>query len=198
MKKIFICDFEDSFTYNILSEIQLMGLSAEVVEFNEVRNFINELLHTNHKAAVILGPGPGHPSEYLFLQDHLLAMMGQPHIFTLGICLGHQLMWYFQGADVTHAKRPVHGQVAKYQLTSEQQESFLLPATISVQRYNSLAVIDQSWGASVPKFLVNKYVSDGEVIMSRFTNGISYQFHPESVGTSFPSVFFRPIKKFLL
>lgn len=174
-----------------------MGLNAEVVAYNRIREFLGMAASSKDKMVIIFGPGPGHPSEYLFLQDFVLSLLLKPNIFIVGICLGHQLLWYFLGQTISHCHNPVHGQVEKYKLSSEKQKLFGLPEVISVQRYNSLGVKAPANGKKYPPTHVGSYEYEGEIIISKFKNALSYQFHPESVGTSFPSLFFRPIKEFL-
>ena len=67
-----ICDFEDSFTYNIFSELNRIGVDSNVVSFSGIKEFLQKMMNTKDRHVIILGPGPGHPSEYLFLQETIL------------------------------------------------------------------------------------------------------------------------------
>jgi anthranilate/para-aminobenzoate synthase component II len=192
-----ICDFEDSFTYNIFSQLTGMGIQCEVIDYHEIKEQMQQMINHQHKQVLILGPGPGHPSEYLFLQDSVLNLMQNSNIMLMGICLGHQLLWYFQGVEVGHAELPVHGQIENYQLTGEWKKQF--GGSIQVQRYNSLAVkMNQYTQQKARSKGWDIMVHDEECIMSHNKNVLSYQFHPESVGTSCPEQFFKPVQQFLL
>lgn len=195
--KISICDFEDSFTYNIYSELLELGFNAQVISFNQIKEFLQNKINSKEKHVIILGPGPGHPSEYLFLQESILNLLKNPNVFVMGICLGHQLIWYFQGCEVSHAKNPSHGNVETYQLNSIWKNMF--DKSITVQRYNSLSVKFTPYEIQKQKDkAVSLFIHDQECIMSLGQNFISYQFHPESIGTSCPEQFLRPIKEFLI
>lgn len=192
-----ICDFEDSFTYNIFSELNRIGVDSNVVSFSGIKEFLQKMMNTKDRHVIILGPGPGHPSEYLFLQETILNLMKNPNVFIFGICLGHQLLWYFQGHEISHCKNPIHGKVEHLKLDKLWKK--LLAPSISVQRYNSLAVKLSAYEIQKCKDNgINVFLHEGECKMSYGKNFISYQFHPESIGTNFPELFFRPIKKFLI
>ena len=68
-----------------------------------------------------------------------------------------------------------------------------------LQRYNSLAI---KFNHSVIQGLVSAgwriLSEDGEVIIAHYKNTLSFQFHPESIGTSCPESFFTSLVEFLL
>jgi anthranilate/para-aminobenzoate synthase component II len=199
--QVSICDFEDSFTYNIHSELLALGLDSEVIGLGEVKNHLEYKINHKVKHVIILGPGPGHPREYVFLKESVLKLMQNPNILIMGICLGHQLLWYFQGANISRALKPLHGQQEVYEFTSIDHQVWkkLLGERIEVQRYNSLAVkMDADTQKKYQAKGQQLFVQDQECIISMYKNIISYQFHPESVGTSCPQQFFAPICRFLL
>jgi para-aminobenzoate synthetase component 2 len=71
----------------------------------------------------------------------------------------------------------------------------LLGTKVRVQRYNSLCVKPEK--EKMPtgtKFLVDQ----NELMAASFANTLTYQFHPESVGTSFRQSFFRPLLDFFV
>jgi len=45
---------------------------------------------------------------------------------------------------------------------------------------------------------IQYYCHQDELMMTTFKNGLTYQFHPESVGTSYRSLFFGTLDKYLL
>ena len=121
--------------------------------------------------------------------------MSCDNLFHLGVCLGHQIIGRVQGDKVIRSQMPLHGQAVPLKIPS--WEGFFPKKTwnrnIQVQRYNSLTVRRRKVLGSLSEVLDE----NGEVLIRSFKQGISYQFHPESVGTSFPSLFFEPLKYFL-
>ena len=173
LDKILIIDFEDSFTYNIASVIYPIEPSVKVISHEEFFNSkIDELLHSKEKHALILGPGPGHPAEHQKYFTKIQELRNKSHIYVMGICLGHQMLGLIDGKTVERAKEQIHGQTIFIEFDGVER---------AVQRYNSLAV----------------YEYGSEVNIRRFKQGISYQFHPESVGTDSNSLYFRELVEFV-
>ena len=185
MKKALLVDFEDSFTFNVVQELTEIGLRVKVIPWTEFKSVSEHEL-------LVLGPGPGHPDEYQQIFDVIRDWQAaSKKIF--GICLGHQILWRLKGFQVVQSAFPLHGQKILLNLSEDWQEWLNLPAEIWVQRYNSLAVLDGEAEVGVEKL-----VERGEIVMSRSSSFISYQFHPESVGTKCRESFFRPILTDLL
>jgi anthranilate/para-aminobenzoate synthase component II len=68
--------------------------------------------------------------------------------------------------------------------------------SITVQRYNSLAVrFDDE---ELKKKADHLYWCQNELIMSKGNSFLTYQFHPESVGTTYPETFFKPLSALLI
>lgn len=185
MKTALFIDFDDSFTFNIVQELTELGLKVEVISWTDFQSV------TDHDL-LVLGPGPGHPDDYQNIFE-LIRDWQKTGKKTFGVCLGHQILWRLKGLEVVKSSHPLHGQKIKLNLTKDWQEWLNLPEETWVQRYNSLAVMDDSRSAGVFKL-----VDNGEIVMSRSPKFISYQFHPESVGTKCRESFFRPILKDLL
>ncbi len=185
MKKVLFLDFEDSFTFNLVQELTDLDLFVEVIDWRDFDpSFSHDLL--------VLGPGPGHPDDYqlIFPQiDKWLSL--EKKIFA--VCLGHQILARMLGAEVCRSRYPLHGQSVILTLSASWQDWLDLPKVIQVQRYNSLAVTP---GEKEDR--VDHYIFQDEVMMSRSPLWISYQFHPESVGTKCRKAFFRPILRDLL
>jgi anthranilate/para-aminobenzoate synthase component II len=201
-KKIVICDFEDSFTFNIYSCVKDLfpDIPIEVIPKKRLLIFLQTVAaETDDQVVVILGPGPGHPDEYEFLYSSIMRLLKSPNFFLMGICLGHQILCTLRGLNIEHSYSPIHGQTQQYTLDDKLQESLSLPLVIEVQRYNSLAVkITNSqrtiFSANNSLLLIEK----DEVIILKQDNLVSYQFHPESVGTTCPKYFFTVLAKFLI
>lgn len=181
MKRALFLDFEDSFSFNVVQELTIAGLEVEV------KNWQDFSAVTEHDL-LVLGPGPGHPSEYGAIFETLKQWL-RLNKKVLGICLGHQILWSLKGYEISRSAHPLHGQKIQLKLDQSWQQWLKLPGEVWVQRYNSLAVKDQSDEGEG----IQKYVEAGEINMSRSAQIISYQFHPESMGTKCRQSFFRPI-----
>ncbi len=187
MKKILIVDFDDSFIYNVAELCQSWSLDFEVHHHSKITSeFI-----TSHKFKnIIWGPGPGHPEQYpkaLELLKHLL----KEEIFHFGICLGHQLIFKSLGYEIVSAESKKHGRSGKFKVPKWAvfAEEFW-GLEIDVQYYSSLAVKKADTSDDL------KLVVDNGAVLSGYSeNFLSYQFHPESVGTSCPEALFRGFKE---
>lgn len=187
MKRALFIDFEDSFTYNVVQELTDIGLKVDLLPWMD---FEEESDHD----LLVLGPGPGHPEDYQRIFPLVLNWLKQDKPL-LGICLGHQIFWTLKGEKIVKSEKPLHGQKVKMELDHQWQEWLALGAQVMVQRYNSLTLKTPSAG----KFPEMNFLSvEGEVMISRGKNVITYQFHPESVGTSYRESFFAPILRDLV
>lgn len=195
---ISICDFNDSFTYNLFSDF-CDDYPVQIIDFKKVKTFLETKINTDRKEIIILGPGPGHPREYAFLSKTILKLIKNKNILLFGVCLGHQLIWEALGFECTHSKKPTHGQREELFLQSEYMIKKIHQKQVFVQRYNSLAISLES--NQVTKLLASGWLlelKDNELYIAKKDNILTYQFHPESIGTSCPNGFYSPIKEFLL
>ncbi len=186
--KIVIVDFNDSFTHNIAAQLHQMNLGCDVVSHLEIQTIEEE----DEKRAIIYGPGPGHPADYPHLNQVIQSLSERDNIYQMGICLGHQLLWYNRGISIKRSVDPIHGKgqevcIPNWEMFSADDWG----RKVQVQRYNSLVLdIHERVGTQF-------YFTDGECQMGWDKNVLTYQFHPESVGTSYPDIFFRPLIDFL-
>ena len=170
---IYMIDNYDSFTYNLVQYLQMLGAEVVVRRNDEVS--VEEVLNSG-AAGVVLSPGPGRPDEAGIMLDLIRRGGDMP---MLGVCLGHQAIGAAFGASIIHARRLMHGKVST--ITHDGQGVFKgLPETFQAVRYHSLA-IDES---SLPDCLVpTAHSEDGELMGIRHTSrpleGI--QYHPESI-----------------
>ncbi len=176
-------DFDDSFSFNVVQELVEVGFTVDVVHWKDFDVLPEQGL-------LVLGPGPGHPDDYQRIFPLVQQWLRGKKPF-LGICLGHQILWRILGEAVVRSKEPLHGQKVVLRLDADWRAWLGVEReTIQVQRYNSLAVLAQA-GVRNPD--LRNLVQEEEILISRSAHVISYQFHPESVGTSFRKAFFRPV-----
>jgi len=181
MKALFV-DFEDSFSYNVVQELVEAKIDVRVIHWRD-------FLGTESEDLLVFGPGPGHPREYQEIFKKLYFWLERKKYF-LGICLGHQIFWSMSGAEVLNSKTPIHGQKIKLILDDEWRAFFELRSDPWVQRYNSLCVPQKF---SSLKQELKHFIQEDEILISRGERILTYQFHPESVGTNYPKAFFRPL-----
>lgn len=187
MKKALFIDFDDSFTWNVIQELEVAGFEVTVLHWMDLDSISNTDL-------LVLGPGPGHPDDYQRIFPVITDWLKRKKPF-FGLCLGHQIFWRIRGENIYRSKDPLHGQRIVLELESSWQEWLGLKSQATVQRYNSLCVTDE---VSIRNPDIQSLTKDGEVMISRGENVLTYQFHPESVGTSFRQGFFRPLHKFFV
>jgi anthranilate/para-aminobenzoate synthase component II len=183
---IYFLDFEDSFNYNILSFLKKLS-SVEVFHYSNF-SYVKDKIKTGD--ILCLGPGPGHIDEYSNSLHGIEEIYADETIFKFGLCLGHQLLLTIcEKAKLQRCHRPVHGQKVEIPNTG----FFNLEQALFVQRYNSWSINENS----IPRgnFILDSF---GEVAAFKYGNHVyTVQFHPESIGTSCPELFFQPLRDFL-
>lgn len=173
MKRVLLVDNFDSFTYNLVHQIEIAGAQCQVLRNNDP-----QLLQGEWQAdAVLLSPGPCTPAE----AGDLMPFIAKHHqsLPFLGICLGHQALGMFFGARLTRAPRPMHGKTSVLKTTQDPWIAAAGPQP-EVMRYHSLVLTD------LPANLLPLAWSDDHCLMAfRHAHLPLYglQFHPESVGS---------------
>lgn len=98
----------------------------------------------------------------------------------LGVCLGHQAIGEFFGADLSTAERPMHGKVSMITVDPADELFAGLPGRFGVTRYHSLVL------RQLPGELVSTAHTDQQEIMAlrhRWLPLWGVQFHPEAALT---------------
>jgi len=173
---ILVVDHQDSFVYNLVQLIELLGEATEVVDSRLAS--AEELLALN-PAAVLLSPGPGAPEDAGCFLDLLAIMPSSMPL--LGVCLGHQALGVAFGGKVDRAPRPVHGKAS----TVHHDGTGLfagVPDPFEAARYHSLVVLREE----VPEDLRVTAWTDDDLVMGlehRSLPRYGLQFHPESILT---------------
>lgn len=174
--KLLLIDNYDSFTFNLLDYFAQLGAECVVVRNDEVPL---DRLGPEHYTGIVISPGPKTPSE----AGVTMQVIEQHHrdMPILGICLGHQALGQYFGANLVRAPKPVHGKTSTVRL-SEHPLFAGLPATIEVMRYHSLILEP---GPFFEMDVVGR--SDDGVIMAiahPLLPLAGLQFHPESILTT--------------
>jgi para-aminobenzoate synthetase len=133
---------------------------------------------------IVLSPGPGHPANTSDFGLCRAAVLKQPHVPLLGVCLGHQGIAHVYGGTVTYAPEVMHGRTSTIHHTiPNEQFLFGTSATFDVVRYHSLVVT-----TPLPSCLTLLATThDGLAMALKHTTLPQYgvQFHPESVCSEF-------------
>ena len=172
---ILLVDAYDSFTYNLVQAFAGLGAEVAVRRHDKL-----DLAGARALAprAVVLSPGPGHPTECGL---HMAVGASDWGVPVLGVCLGHQALVAASGGRVIHAPVPRHGEA--HPCRHDGTGLFAgLPDDLPVGRYHSLAADE----AALPGcWHVTGRTPDGVVmaVAHRSLPRWGVQFHPESILT---------------
>jgi len=173
---IVMIDNYDSFTYNLVQYLQMLGADVTVVRNDVVT--VEDVKSWKPKG-IVISPGPGGPESAGISVSLIQECSGQIPI--LGVCLGHQAIAVAFGGKVIRATHLMHGKVST--VTTDGESLYQgVRSPFQAMRYHSLAVSKEQ----LPSCLqVTAHAEDGEIMGIRHlehpTEGI--QFHPESIMT---------------
>jgi len=174
--KILMVDNYDSFTYNLVQFLGILG--ADLVVFRNDHASMEEVEELA-PAGIVISPGPKAPRD-AGLSKEIIATFG-PRIPILGVCLGHQCIGEVYGGRVDRAPYVMHG---KTSLVYHDGRGVFrgLPSPMEAARYHSLAILEDSFPSCLE---VSARTGDGLIMGVRHrvypVEGI--QFHPESFMT---------------
>ncbi|MCU4674792.1 aminodeoxychorismate/anthranilate synthase component II [Catenovulum sp. 2E275] len=188
---VFLLDNFDSFTYNLVDELKSIGYELVVYRNNVNPQLIFDKMQACKNSVVLmLSPGPGNPKEAGCMLE--LIKMARGHFPIIGICLGHQAIVEAYGGNVGGSGEIVHGKASPIE-HNEHQVFDGLSNPLFVARYHSLmaTLVPDSLDViakvnDIPMAVVN----DQEKVLG-------YQFHPESILTTYGSKLLRQSLTFL-
>lgn len=174
-----LIDNYDSFTYNIVQYLEELGVEPKIFENDKVT--IDELKSLDFDS-IIISPGAGNPDTAGISMAVLEEFYKTKKI--LGICLGHQCIAKFFGANIAKSKNPTHGKTSKIFVCENLKLFKNLPKSFDVTRYHSLEVEKSSMPSNLK---ITAETQDG-TIMALEHNALpiyGVQFHPEAILTQY-------------
>ncbi|MET8970620.1 anthranilate synthase family protein [Streptomyces hydrogenans] len=174
-----VIDAEDTFTAMLAHLLRSSGLEVSVLRYDEPG--LRELALA-HEGPVVLGPGPGDPSDAAdpkmrFLRGLAAELLRGHRHGLLGVCLGHELIAAELGLDIVRKRVPFQGAQVRIDLFGQER---------TVGFYNSFtARCDEREATELAlhRIEVSRDAESGEVHALRGPGFASVQFHPESVLT---------------
>jgi anthranilate synthase component 2 len=182
--KIFMLDNLDSFTYNLVDEFQCLGFEPTIYRNTLSADFIFEQMQNcSAQVLLVLSPGPGAPSKAGCLMALIAKCAGKYPI--LGICLGHQALIEYYGGKIERAPEIVHGKASN--ITHRQCGVFKnINHPLPVARYHSLIASEVPDSLDIiGEYLTSEQVSLPMAIEHKADAALGFQFHPESILTTY-------------
>lgn len=172
-----LIDNYDSFTH--ILQHYLLQTANDCVVYRNDEVSVEELRQMNPER-IIISPGPETPAQGGITMAVIDAFHTTVPIF--GVCLGHQALALYFGAEMYQLDYPMHG---KTSLINHNNHPLFegIPSPYPVMRYHSLAV-DRFEGTELSPIA---HTDDGLIMALAHTRFpcIGVQFHPESVGTEY-------------
>ncbi|MFI5661369.1 anthranilate synthase family protein [Streptomyces sp. NPDC051684] len=172
-----VIDAEDTFTAMLAHVLRSTGLDVTVRRYDE--EGLREAALA-HEGPIVLGPGPGNPSDLTDPKMRFLRALtaevirGHEH-GVLGVCLGHELIAAELGLEIVRKEVPYQG---------AQTDVEVFGRTEKVGFYNSfVASCDDETATELAahQVEVSRDRASGEVHALRGPSFAGVQFHPESV-----------------
>lgn len=173
---ILVIDNYDSFTYNLVQYLGVLGAEVRVERNDEIDIAGIEALQPER---ILVSPGPCSPAEAGISVEVIQHFGDKLPVF--GVCLGHQSIGHAYGGRVVRADRLMHGKTSPihHDGTSVFKD---MPNPFDATRYHSL-LVEKS---SLPDCLrVTAWTEEGEImgLAHKTLPVFGVQFHPESVLT---------------
>jgi anthranilate synthase/aminodeoxychorismate synthase-like glutamine amidotransferase len=173
--KVVIIDCFDSFTYNLVQLVGMVGARPVVITSDQPL----ERVTLEQPDRIILSPGPGTPQDSGICPEVISRSAGNVPI--LGVCLGHQTLIHSYGGRIVRLPEPVHGKT--FQISHLGTGIFAgVSHPFTATRYHSLTADKET----LPEdFIVTATSPDGCIMgvshRQHLLHGL--QFHPESIMT---------------
>lgn len=168
-----IIDNYDSFTYNIVQYIRILGVEPIVIKNDELS--LEEIKKLKFER-IILSPGWGNPDNSGVTMD--VIDFYQDKLPILGVCLGMQCIAKYFDAEIVKAPEPFHGKnsdvffASDFELFKDMKQGF------SATRYHSLIVKPISEKLDIKAWTEDRIPM---AIQVKCKSIYGVQFHPEAI-----------------
>lgn len=169
-----VIDAEDNFTAMLAHQLTALGLAVTVSGVEEPHRF-------DHYDLVVLGPGPGDPTDdtdpKITRLRAVARLLMDDHRPMLAVCLSHQILSRLVGLELARMPEPNQG---------TQKQIDLFGRTVRAGFYNTftaLAPTSVIHASQYGTIAVARDTCTGAVHALRGSTFASVQFHPESVLT---------------
>ena len=178
---LLVIDNYDSFTFNLVQAFGFLGEQVCTVRNDAVTISEIEKLDPNR---IVISPGPGDPNQAGISLSVIAYASGK--IPLLGVCLGHQAIAQFFGAQIVRAPVLMHGKTSY--VKHDGKGVFMgIKNPVIQTRYHSL-VVDPN---TLPESLLETAWANDSDISERVIMGIRHkkfsiegvQCHPESIAS---------------
>ncbi|MTI20416.1 aminodeoxychorismate/anthranilate synthase component II [Fulvivirga sp. RKSG066] len=173
--KLIVLDNYDSFTYNLVHIIRVLGYEVDVIRNDKIT--VEEM---GKYDKIVLSPGPGIPDEAGIMKD-VIRKYG-PTKPILGVCLGHQGIAEVYGAELYNMFNVLHGVSSEISVVEDDYLFEGMPQTFVGCHYHSWAILQDAVGDQLK---VTARDSNGNImaITHKEYDVKGVQFHPESILT---------------
>ena len=171
--RVLIIDNYDSFTFNLVQAIGVMG--HELMVFRNDKISVEEA-RSLKPDRVVISPGPGRPEDAGVSGDIIQEL--SPEIWTLGVCLGFQCIGHIYGLPVVGAPEIMHGKTSWVVHDNKDIHEGISNPFLAM-RYHSLGLREDD----LPDFLVpTARTVNGTLMGIRHVEHrlVGVQYHPES------------------
>ncbi|MDX2470223.1 MAG: gamma-glutamyl-gamma-aminobutyrate hydrolase family protein [SAR324 cluster bacterium] len=171
---ILILDNHDSFTYNLIHQVEALGHETHLLQSDKAT--VAEIEKLNPKG-IILSAGPKTPSQAGITLEVIEFFLGKKPI--LGVCLGFQALAVAAGVALVGAKELIHGRAVSLQI-SDCKLFKGVKKPLFAARYNSLVL-----GSEPPNYKVIAKDDLGQIMAIEHEEFpvFGVQFHLESFMT---------------
>ncbi|GAB4107654.1 aminodeoxychorismate/anthranilate synthase component II [Echinicola sediminis] len=173
---LLLIDNFDSFSHILADYFLQSGVALKIVRNDTPLALLKEESYEG----LVLSPGPETPEK----AGNLMEILAYYHdkLPVLGVCLGHQCIGQFFGADLVKGDYPVHGKVHKVRKVADHLMLEGIPPEFQVTRYHSLKLQDLPASLEVILETEKKEIM---AIAHKELPVFGIQFHPEAYLTQY-------------